>query len=479
LLLKNRKQKDFLKTLHRPPQNLLARIICKDDGEEIFSYSLRGIVSIRIIDTGEKTIQCISEPPIESVELENLYTYIDRGERPGNHILSYYYDKILSGVGPLYPLLIDTNVEDIALNNPNSYLMVINRIVGLGWIRSNIYIDGETANLIAKNLAKKAGKPLSPAHPIAEGVLSGGHRIAVSLDKNVSRRGTGFVVRVAMKEPLTLVQLVSKNTLSPLMASYLWYPTEKQGFILIIGGMATGKTTLLQAILNMLPDTHRVVTIEDTPELNLLLENWDSLVTREVFTTTGNAAEIDLYRLAKFALRRRAEHLVIGETRGIEARVLAQAAATGHGSLSTFHADSVRSALYRLMSDPIGLKHGFASLIWAFVQLKLINNSRIVTRIVETLPRGPNRFSLIRVFSWSPDQGFVPSTINDLLKRSYRLSMIGELYGLDPDEIGDELASRMELVSSLSRKKLSSSEMREYLREFYRLRQGLKHDKNG
>ncbi len=464
---------NFLSKDYLPPLHFISRIKCIEEGNVEKEYILPQKVKVKIIlgEEGEKT-HCIDEPPIDEESMKKLLEYIYQGKKPeSDSPLKYYYEKVSSTLPLIYPLLIDPNLEDIALNRPDEPVTVINRQAGGGWIRTNIILNEEDANIIARNLAKKAGKPLSPAYPFAEGVLPEGHRVAVSLGKSVSRLGTSFVIRVFNKRPPTLPQLIALNTLSPLMASYLWLLAEKQGFLMIIGGMATGKTTLLQAILNMFPETHRVVTIEDTPEMNLKLSNWDSLVTRESFSRSGEAPEIGLYELAKFALRRRAEHLVIGETRGVEARILAQAAATGHGSLTTFHADSVRSALYRLMSEPISLKTGFASLIWAFVQLRIVEEKRRVTSVIETIPRGPNKFSLRRVFSWDADEdSFHPDSPDELLERSYRLYRLAENIGLNRDDIVEELAGRAEFLASLSKKNVDAEELRHYVREFYRIK---------
>ncbi len=468
--------RDFL-----PKKEMVQRIDCRENGDLVLTYQTRKGVKVEILEEENQIKYCLTEPDITDGELEQLYTMIAIEQETHPTIddtrLLYYYEKTMSGAGPLYPLLTDEKIEEIALNNPDTTLVIIHREIPHGWIDTNVYITQETANLIAKNLAKKTGKPLSPAFPFAEGVLPEGHRIAVTLGNEVSRKGTSFVIRLAKRIPYSLPQLVRKNTLSPLMAAYLWFLAEKQGFLMIIGGMASGKTTLMQSILNMLPDNHRVVTIEDTPELQLIIKNWDPLITRQVYSRGAEAQEIGLYELSKFALRRRAEHLVIGETRGEEARILAQASATGHGSLSTFHADTVRSALFRLMSDPISLKPGFTGLIWAFIQLKAVRpGERKVVKIIETVPKGPNKFSLIRIFRWDPEKDlFQPDTVEELVKKSYRLREIAETQGVMLEELIEEIAERTELISSLARRGVSSYELREYLRGFYRVKQGQSH----
>ncbi len=618
-----------------PDIDFIRPIKCRLNWDIIEDYKICNVVRVKILSNPEsgEVVYCIDEPELSDEKIYRIAEYIafnNNGEIK-DPVEKYYAGKIASGIGPVYPVYNDSFIEEIAFNGGVDALTVYHREASFGWIKTNIILDEVKAGRIARALARRAGKPLSLAYPMIEGVLPEGHRVAISLGREVSRKGTSFVIRMLAKKPISLPQLVKSGTLSPLMASYLWLLAEMQAFIMIIGGMASGKTTLMQAILNMLPENHRVVTIEDTPELNLVIENWDPLVTRPVYVRGSEAWEISLLELSKFALRRRAEHLVIGEVRGEEARVLAQAAATGHGSMClhwsqniilaedsrvtrnsiykvnvlkalltstrpnvlsmtlrvrklctsrfsktlvsirkiwvtletecgrkivvttdhpipaskrggfwklykagflepdehylitidadsynetrverivgkklfikedvaidvetkpihyffagdgilihncTFHADTVRSALFRLMSEPISLKPGFTGLIWAFVLMRVVSPGvRRVIRIVETVPRGPNKVSLIRVFTWEPkSDSFVPDNPKDLLAKSYRLRQLAKAAALDLDAIMEDLSIRSEFISSLAKKNADAIETREYLKGFYRVRRGL------
>ncbi len=255
-------------------------------------------------------------------------------------VLTYYLQRSLSGYGPLYPLLKDSMIEEIAVEAPGIPVAVYHRLYSDGWMDTNIVLTEEELDSLALSIARKAGKHLSVAMPFAEGLTEEGHRVALTFSREVSRRGSSIVIRKYPDKPLTIVDLLKSNTLSPLEAAYLWMLVEAKAFLLIVGGMASGKTSMLQALATLIPPDQRIVTLEDTPELNLPHTHWDPLVTRYTYFSE-TAANVDLLALAKFALRRRSDYIIIGEVRGEEARMLAQAAATGQGSMCLEYSDRV------------------------------------------------------------------------------------------------------------------------------------------
>ena len=240
-----------------------------------------------------------------------------------------------------------------------------------------------------------------------------------------------------------------------------------------VNGIFVHNTTMLQALLNLIPINSRIVTIEDTPELRLMHPHWDSLITRQTYSITPKGLEVTLFDLAKFALRRRAEYIVIGEVRGEEARVLAQAAATGQGSLCTFHADSVDSALIRLKSSPIELSEGFLNLIWCFIVMKRVKvkqegYKRRVTEIVELIPtpKGPEKNT---IFTWDPrNDKHIPLHVDEVVQKSYRLKLIANLRGLDREQLIKDLARREKfLIGLLNRNIRTLEEVFNAIMEFY------------
>jgi len=189
---------------------------------------------------------------------------------------------------------------------------------------------------------------------------------------------------------------------------------------------------------------------------------------------------IDLNDLVKFAWRRRAEYIIIGEVRGEEVQVLVQAAASGHGGLTTFHADNVESMILRLTSPPLNVKQSFLSLIWSIAvmrKLRIATTGRVVRRltdIYEIVVNG-DRVEKIKIFSWDPKTDtHRPDDVDEVLERSYRLKVIAERYGLSESDICRELKERQSFLEKLVEDEAFDYEVvSERLFKFYYQRRGI------
>lgn len=418
-----------------------------------------------IDDVGLSRLRII-EPHIEPEALKELIAGLRSAT---NDAEEYHYKKALSGYGPIYPLVIDPHVEEIALEGPGRNVSVIHRLIPARWVETDIFIDEPTADSLAVQLARKAGRNVSISSPYAEGQTRDGMRIAVAYLREISREGSSFVVRKYPEKPTSMPDLIASRTLSPLMAAYLWILIEAQMFSMIIGSMGAGKTTMLQSLAGLIPPFYRIVTIEDTPEIRLLNPHWDSLVTRPALA--GEAVpEIGLEELLKFALRRRAEYIIVGEVRGREARLLAQAAALGHGAMTTFHADGPEGAVLRLQMEPISLPSLFLRLLSVLIHVKRIPSyagkvRRRTYSIAEVVDD-----EIVTVFSWNPhDDSFSPSSVEDLLKVSRRIEEAWERLGA-PRDLRKELEMRAELIERLS--SLGPEDFYKAITRFYLSEQG-------
>ncbi len=397
-------------------------------------------------------------------------------ERENYAKLSYFIKKGLTGYGPLYPLMVDDDIEEIAVDGPNRPASVFHRRVPIGWMNTNIVIGEEELDSLVLLLSRRCGKAVSIAHPYAEGLLPEGHRVAVTYSREVSRHGSSLVIRKHVKRPFTIVHLIGYRMLTPLAAAYLWLLIENRAAILVVGPTAAGKTTLLQALVLLLPYMYRIVTIEDTPELNLSYHpHWDSLITRHTYTTS-EGEDVDLYKLAKFALRRRADYIVIGEVRGEEAKLLVHAAASGHGVLATFHAESPSSAIDRLRAPPISIGDSFIPLIWCIVTVKRFYHPKLgmfvrrVVEITEIVQEG-GRWKLNTVFTYDPIEDVLkPVSIDEVLQRSRRLRQLAEMTGFDMDQLRSLLSSRVELLASLAERheEIDVSDVVRLVNNYYR-----------
>ena len=240
----------------------------------------------------------------------------------------YYVERDAVGFGAIDPLMRDQNIEDISCDGIGKPVYVWHR--RYEYIPTNIVFNTEAElDALVVKLAHKAGKHISVAFPIVDAILPGGHRLAATFRREVSTSGSTFTIRKFREDPITIVDMIKWGTLSPELAAYLWMLIEHKKTGLILGVTGSGKTSTLNALATLFRPTIKVVTIEDTPELKLPLENWVQLVARPSYGIgPQKIGEITLYDLIKVSLRYRPDVIIVGEVRGEEAYVLFQAIAS-------------------------------------------------------------------------------------------------------------------------------------------------------
>ncbi len=402
----------------------------------------------------------VKEPePIDSEELIDMAAGV---AKPKNEVEDYLVRKYRSGYGKIYPLIVDPHIEEISYSGSSDHVAVIHKLIPSRWVITDIRLTPEEANGLVVELSRKAGKSISIASPYVEGLTEEGHRVSLSFMNEITRFGSSFVIRKYPQKPFTMADLLASNTIEPLAAAYLWMIEEAQGFILVSGAMGAGKTTVLQSLLSLLPPYSKVVTIEDTPELVVVGPLWDSLVVRPKLPGQ-EVQEVTLEDLLKFALRRRADYVIVGEVRGREGRLLAQAAASGYGAMTTIHGDSPQGVIMRLSMEPIRLPPIFISTIKSIVQVRRIPGTggravRKVTEIAEVDDDG-NAVTVYRADETSVD---------DLLDRSKQLEWAASQLGIQ--DVREELTSRAKFLSGVAGR--SAEELRGELAKFYISRYG-------
>ncbi len=281
-------------------------------------------------------------PPTKPEEIKDLRSYVfEEAKRIAEKYrtklglvgtrrlkLLYYIERNLIGYGPIDPLMRDPNIEDISCNGTNVPIYVWHRKYES--IPTNItFLDDEYLNEFVMKLAHMAGKHISIAFPIVDAMLPGKHRLAATFGREVSVKGPTFTIRKFRERPFSPVELIMGGTLNSLMAAYLWTLIEHAKTAMIAGGTGSGKTTTLNAISLFIKPGMKIVSVEDTPELNLPHPNWVQLTTRESYIVGGGAGtEIRLFDLVKLSLRYRPDYIIVGEVRGEEAFVLFQAMAS-------------------------------------------------------------------------------------------------------------------------------------------------------
>jgi archaeal flagellar protein FlaI len=271
----------------------------------------------------------------------------------------YYIARQIKGLDKIEPLMHDPLIEDIEGDGIGIPVFIVHR--KYGHIATNIIMhsEKELQDFVMK-MAHLSKSHVSYASPLLDAILPDGSRINATLTSNVSTRGPTFTIRKFPQKPLTAIDLINSKTLNSIMVAYLWTIMEFKKTVIVIGPTAGGKTTLLNILSSFIPPGQRVVSIEDTREINLLMDNWIPQVTRPGFGPPDSHGqkygEVTMEDLIKESFRQRPDYLVVGEVRGKEMSVMFQGMASGHSCLSTVHAKSVDDLVNRLITPPISLE---------------------------------------------------------------------------------------------------------------------------
>ncbi|QLG50536.1 ATPase, T2SS/T4P/T4SS family [Natrinema halophilum] len=272
----------------------------------------------------------------------------------------------------------DINVEDISVDGYNSPVFVYHS--EYEQIITNIYHGEDELDDFVVKLAQRSGKGISKRLPQVDATLPDGSRAQLTLGKEVSDHGTNYTIRQFKDVPFTPIDLINWNTFSLDEMAFLWLAIENHKSLIFAGGTASGKTTSLNAVSLFIPSNAKIVSIEDTREVELPQRNWIASVTRPSFAD-DEQGDVDEFDLLEAALRQRPDYIVMGEIRGEEGRTLFQVMSTGHTTYTTFHADSVDEVLKRFTTDPINVsKTMFTALDLVSIQTQTRVQGRKVRR---------------------------------------------------------------------------------------------------
>lgn len=382
--------------------------------------------------------------------------------------IMYYVERDIIGFGPIDPLMRDPAIEDISCNGPGKPLYVWHR--EFESIPTNlVFKKGEEIDELILKLAHMAGKHISIAYPVLDAILPGGHRLAATFQKEVSTSGSTFTIRKFREDPITIIDMILYGTVSPELAAYFWLTMDYKAVTLVLGVTGSGKTSTLNALLNLTRPYYKIVTIEDTPELRLPHENWVQLVSRPSYSVTGTTGEISLFHLVKLSLRYRPDIIVVGEVRGEEAYVLFQAIATGHGGCTTIHAENIDAAIKRLTSPPMNIPPGYIPLINVGMVIKRVH---IMTREGKFRParRITNIWEIedydkyVEIGRWDP----VKDKFELNLSKSNFIKLISEQTGRSISELIEEIGRRRSVLQWLAIKNIRNyKDVAKYIQLYY------------
>jgi flagellar protein FlaI len=371
----------------------IARIASHDyTSSEIRSIFEQNKKKAKLIENVKKVLKKLKpyqykilEPEAEREVIKIVREFLNQAAPNMRHKseVAYYVIQELVGFGKIAFLLDDDELEEIIINGSEKPVFVFDRKNGLCETSLKYDSDEEIMSLIKKTAAfvsKKVGKE----HPLLDARLPDGSRINATIPP-ASPNSLTFTVRKFRKRPMTVAELIDNGTMTSEAMALLWMCVE--GFhiyplnFLIVGGAGSGKTTTLNALTVFMPLHERIITIEDTLELNLFdRENWVQLESRP-----GPQGELTMDDLLKNAIRMRPDRIIVGEVRGSEAETMFVAMDVGHqGTMGTLHANTARETLTRLQNAPMNVPPSLFSLLDMIVmQHRIYGPDGLVRRITQ------------------------------------------------------------------------------------------------
>lgn len=373
------------------------------------------VIEPELTEEEKKLFDKISDALIELVEV-GLSSIKDTGKAIGYleeqvekivkgfnlNLTSNQYIKIIYmiyrnfiGYNEVEAMMQDPYIEDISCDGISTPVFVVHRKYGS--IRANVtFTDVEKLREFVIKLAERCGRYVSYAEPILDGTLTDGSRVSATLAGDVATRGPTFTIRKFGEKPFSPIDQIQLGTASPEILAYFWYLLEFKANILIVGGTSSGKTSFLNSISMFIPPESKIVSIEDTKEIRIPHEHWISGLARIGFgiplPSGEKYGEVSMFDLLKESFRQNPDYVIVGETRGEEAYVMFQGMASGHSSISTFHAGSLDAVLKRLTTPPINLSPSLIdslNVVAIMTQIKEKEGKRRVKEIIEIVSVDP------------------------------------------------------------------------------------------
>jgi flagellar protein FlaI len=357
-------------------------------------------------------------------------------------------------MGALEPLLQDSHIEDISCSGVGS-LFIEHKIFKA--LKSNITFEThEELDDFVLRMAERIKKPVTYRNPIVDATLPDGSRINIVYGSDVSKTGSNFTIRKFAVTPLSIVDIIQSGGVDYTMAAYLSLIVGEGMNVFVSGETASGKTTLLNALTLFVTSDAKIVSIEDTPELQVPHPNWIREVVRG--SLSDQDSSVTMFSLLKAALRQRPNLIVVGEIRGEEGAVAFQAMQTGHAVMATFHASSVEKLIQRMTGNPINVPKAYVdnlnvAVIASAVRLPNGKVGRRILSINELVGYDPatDSFAFVEVFRWnsSKDEFEFTGNMNSYLLEN-KIAPARGLSAQNKRAIYDELTRRAALLERLA-----------------------------
>jgi len=372
------------------------------------------------------------------------------GENQNNNIPNEYLDNLsrrflrdIIGYGQIDPLIQDDELEEIMIIGTSKPIFVYHRKYGM--MKTNIQFSNETElRDLIDSIARQINRRIDQESPILDGRLADGSRINATIPP-VSADGPSLTIRKFRQDPLTIIDLINSRTVSLDLAGFLWLCIDglgvKSANAIISGGTSSGKTTTLNALSAFINPNERIITIEDTLELQIPHEHVIRMETRPA--NVEGKGELTMNDLVKNSLRQRPDRIIVGEVRANEAITLFTALNTGHSGFGTLHSNDARETITRLTNEPMSVPEIMIQAIdFIIMQNRIYTPSgmsfRRVSEVAEVVGMEEGTVQLNKIFQWNPER----DTIDNVGVTSNTLQQIATLSGKSIPELKSEIENR-------------------------------------
>jgi flagellar protein FlaI len=392
-------------------------------------------------------MKTFEEGSLESSTIQNqfkksilvlLHKYFPTANKKTMDMLINYILQQNIGLGNIEVLLKDKNLEEVVINNANEPIWIYHR--KYGWLKTNIKVPNENrVRYYSTIIGRDVGKEITTLNPLMDAHLKTGDRVNATLSP-ISSKGNTLTIRKFAVRPWTITDFIKEKTISYEAAALLWMAVQNELSIIITGGTASGKTSMLNVVANFFPPNQRILSLEDTRELMLPdILHWVPLETR--LPNPEGKGGIGMLDLIVNSLRMRPDRIMVGEIRRRrEGEVLFEAMHTGHSVYGTLHANSVRETINRLTQPPIELPKQILSALSLIVvqHINRRNGRRRTLQIGEVMHSGDAKTLMqLNIMKDTLEKINEPTTIYETLN----------LYtGLSKEEIEKDINEKADIL---------------------------------
>lgn len=440
------KNKEFVYNLREPE-------LSKNE-EEVLEKAINGLLEVLDIELSGIKKKGEAMVYLEEQIKKILNEYEIKLKKDSYYRILYYIQRNFVGLNEIEPLIKDPFIEDISCDGVDVPLFVIHSHYGS--IKTNIiFNDDKRLEEFVIKLSERSGRFISYAEPLLDGTLPDGSRVQATYAKDVTTKGPTFTIRKFVEIPPSAIDLLNNNTIGSEALAFLWLAVENGSSILLAGGAGTGKTTFLNVLLSFVPPGHKIVSIEDTRELNVVHENWIPAVTRRGFAK--GFGEVTMYDLLRESFRQTPDYVVVGEVRGKEAYVMFQGMASGIPAMGTMHSGRVEDVIHRLQTPPIDLSPSLVDTLDLVVVMiharEKGESARRVREIVEieSVDKDTGKARTNTSFRWSASEDTL-----DYRGTSWLLQEISVRKGIETNKLFDEIIKRKKLLEWMKKEKITN-----------------------